>query len=198
MIINKPKNYDELETATFRDEPIEPGGHYMVILGAEHRQGQNANGQWSGMNIKCDFHETDYQAGAIRADYERRKTYKNEGWWPPAGSKLVFLPNEDPASGRGIKAFIEALEASNAGFKYDWAKPFEEQIKGKTIGAVIREKEWEFDGNTGFFPELWYFCAADEVKDTKIPKPLYLDGNKPKEPAKAEPEVDKSFLPFEM
>lgn len=199
MIIQKPSNYDELDVTFSVNEPVEAGAHYMVILGAKEKSGTNANGEWRGVNIFVDCHETDYQSGAIRSDHERRKAFKPDGWWPPAGSKLVFLPKEDdPESGKSLKAFIETLEASNAKFKYDWSKPFDEQIKGKLIGGVIREKEWAYDGKSGFYPELWYFIPTEDVPNAKKPNPKYLDGKKATTP---EPEVEpepESFLPFDL
>lgn len=203
MIINKPTYWEEIPTNDYA-ENLEPGGHYLQILSAEERQGQGANGPWHGLLIFFDCHSTDYQAGAIKAKYEYNKGFRDDAPWPASGSKMIYLPQDKPESGRSLKAFIDALEASNAGFKYDWAKDFIAQIKGKIIGGVFRNEEFDYNGKTGFTPKLLYFINADDVPNAKKPEPKYLNEDSkvqakgPEAQGEELPGDDPSFLPFDL
>lgn len=198
MILNKPEYWDNVPANDYV-ENIKPGGHYLQLLGAEECQGKGANGLWQGLRLYFDCHVTDYQAGAIRKKYELSKSFDKDRKWPAVGSKIIYLPlKDDPKSGRNLKAFINALEASNDGFKYDWSKDFQQQIKDKTIGGVFRDEEYSFDGKSGFSPKLLYFISASAVPDAEKPEPKYFEHKEEKEKPEETATVDDTALPFDL
>lgn len=173
MKLSKPKNWNDIPAFSGElSENITPGGHYLQILAVKERSGSD----WQALEVFFDCHSTDHQAGIVTAKYNYNKQFRPDSNWPGMGRKLVYLPQEDdPKSGRALKAFITALEASNSGFTFNFDAEVEPQLKNKTIGGVFREREYEFEGNAGMTVELAFWCDAEKVPDQKVPKPRMLD-----------------------
>ena len=85
------------------------------------------------------------------------------------------------------------MEQSNAGFAWNWD---EKTLKGKKIGLLYRNKEWEFGGKSGWTTEAISADSVDNIREGKfrIPKDKPL-ANKPAEPTFTEIE-DEGELPF--
>lgn len=62
-----------------------------------------------------------------------------------------------------------AIEASNPGYHWDWN---EAALKGKLVGALYRNKEWEYDGKTGWTTECCALTDVDSIRSNsfKMPK----------------------------
>lgn len=69
---------------------------------------------------------------------------------------------------------IWAIEESNPGYKWDW---IEAALKGKTVGVLFREREWEWDGKTGMTTEACTFVSVDDIRanNFKMPRPKMLN-----------------------
>ena len=69
--------------------------------------------------------------------------------------------------------FIWAVQTSNPGYKWDWN---EAALKGKWLGVIFRNKEWEFNGKTGWMTECCAVTSAQAIRagEFQIPadKPL--------------------------
>ena len=76
---------------------------------------------------------------------------------------------------RRFKTMIEAFEDSNDGYHWDWN---EETLKGKLIGGVFNNKEWEMNGRTGFFTNCHHLTSAENIRkgNFKIPDDTLLKG----------------------
>lgn len=86
-----------------------------------------------------------------------------------------------------------AIEESNPGYTWDWN---EAGLKGKYVGVLFREKEWEYNNQTGWTTECSGFTAADEIRNNKfkMPKPKALP-DKPETAFTSFP-ADDSEIPF--
>ena len=75
---------------------------------------------------------------------------------------LLNVPNDDGTEKDGwtkrrFKTVTEALESSNTGYHFDWD---EKKFKGKLIGGLFNEREYQKnDGNVGRL-STWHSCAA--------------------------------------
>ena len=80
-----------------------------------------------------------------------------------------------------FKSQIQAFENSNANLHIDCERDWDENVlKGKLVGALFNEKEWEKDGNTGWFTQCKRFVPANDIRSGNftIPKREELK-NKP-------------------
>lgn len=107
---------------------------------------------------------------------EQYRSNKNEDkkW---KGTLRLTVPDENSQyfenNRRSFNNFIFALEDSNRGYHFDWD---ESKFKGKMLGVLFRNREWEWDGKTGWTTECAGSCSVDDIRngDFKIPadKPL--------------------------
>ena len=70
-----------------------------------------------------------------------------------------------------VKSFntqFVAIEDSNPG--YTWNNVLD-SLKGKKIGLVLRDKEWEFNGNRGFYSEPYKLISVANARAQKFSKP---------------------------
>lgn len=70
-----------------------------------------------------------------------------------------------------VKSFntqFVAIEDSNPG--YTWNNVLD-SLKGKKIGLVLRDKEWEFNGNRGFYSEPYKLISVANARAQKFRKP---------------------------
>ena len=70
-----------------------------------------------------------------------------------------------------VKSFntqFVAIEDSNPG--YTWNNVLD-SLKGKKIGLVLRDKEWEFNGNRGFYSEPYKLISVSNARVQKFRKP---------------------------
>lgn len=181
-------------------ETLELGGHYLQILHADMREGHTQNGPWQGIRIMFDTHETDCQPGFFRRKYDNSRQWAERDGkdpkWPNDGTGMVFIPQEG-ADKRQIgryNGFIKMLESSNPGWKWDFTT---ESLRGKLIGGVFRDEEWEFEGRTGMAQKLAWFCDVEKVPEATIPEPRMLQ-RKVSRPTPAAPYQDDTDLPFDL
>ena len=70
-----------------------------------------------------------------------------------------------------VKSFntqFVAIEDSNPG--YTWNNVLD-SLKGKKIGLVLRDKEWKFNGNRGFYSEPYKLISVSNARAQKFRKP---------------------------
>lgn len=122
------------------------------------------------LEIAVDITEgeyANYYQNRFNADKERSEDAK----WK--GVVRLNIPKGDGTEQDGwtIKAFNTALcniEDSNAGYTWDNTL---EHLKGKAIGLVLRDKEYEFNGQTGFYSEPYKLISVKDARDQKFRKP---------------------------
>ena len=90
---------------------------------------------------------------------------------------IMFMSYADSEEDRNIKRFkgtVTAFEKSNNGFKW---KDNEQDLKGKKIGVVMRDEEYEKkDGSVGSSLKVYQTHSIERIKDGdfKIPEPKKL------------------------
>lgn len=167
-------NWNDVQATT--DRVKLPNGAYLCrILGAEVRQTKSGSEM---LVISIDITEgefKDYYANDYRSQNREDKKWR--------GVVRIFVPTDDGSerdsyTKSNFKAFTNAVEDSNSGYHWDWN---EEGLKGKSIGMLTRNEEWEMNGNTGMSVRPFKLIATKRVKDGNftIPKDKYLNGSAP-------------------
>lgn len=169
-MLKKPSNYDEI---LVNDDftPISLGGHKGIIMGVEEYTSELSGN--TSLKVSVDTAKDDEQPNYFADQY--RNDTRTDKKWSNSAIKYVSLKDDENCV-RMLKAFITAVENSNAGFKYDWNKEVD-QLKGKKVGLVFGLEEYQNDkGETKTIAKLNQFRSVDKVKDVKIPKVKLLDG----------------------
>lgn len=112
------------------------------------------------LKVDFDIAEGEYK-GFFATDY-RNNTNDDKKW---RGTYRINIPNESnqyfDSQRKSFNNFIACLEETNSGFHFDWD---ESKLKGKGIGVLFRNKEWEYNGSTGWTTEC---CAVTTAKDIR-------------------------------
>lgn len=154
-------------------DPLPAGGYIVRILGAKEEAWKNSNG--ASLVISFDVTEGEYKG--FFADQYKNNSNEDKKW---KGNLRVAIPDENNQyfanQRKTFNSTIGAIEESNPGYHLDWT-PIEQsadwsQIKGKEVGVLFRNKEWEMNGNSGWTTEAAYFTTTDYIRggNYKLPK----------------------------
>lgn len=170
-MIRKPNNWDSVQASAlgYKREQLPPGGYEAKIVGTAVLV-NNSNGAES-LAIQVDITVGEF-AGFFKRDYNNNP-YENKKW---RGVARFRCPNDDPDDkGNSIfKGMIEAIEKSNSGYTWNWE---EKSLKGLKVGILVRDKEYDFNGNHGFSSEIFAFTDIKIIRDGNFetPKPKLLN-----------------------
>ena len=120
------------------------------------------------LKVDFDIAEGEYK-GFFATDY-RNNTNDDKKW---RGTYRINIPNESnqyfDSQRKSFNNFIACLEETNNGFHWAWD---ETALKGKGIGVLFRNKEWEYNGSTGWTTECCAVTTAKDVREGnfKLPK----------------------------
>jgi hypothetical protein len=159
------KKFDvEIKRSSSGRETLPAGGYVCQIVSAK----VESNDWGDVLIIAHDVCEGDY-SGIFKRDYDNN-TNENKKW---RGTFRVRLPKDDGSekdewNKRSLGNTIWAIEDSNPGFTFDWD---EKKLKGKKIGLLYRNKEWEYNGNTGWTTEAIAAESIDNIRDGKYKTP---------------------------
>lgn len=159
----KPFNGFKSERTTMR-ENLPAGGYVAKITDA--RVSEN---DWGGcLEISFDICEGEYK-GFFTRDY-KNNTADDKKW---RGTFRINIPNETKSRYldsdiKKFNNFIACVEETNNGFHWDWD---EAKLKGKGIGVLFRNEEWEFNGRTGWTTKCGAVTTANDIREGKF-KPL--------------------------
>ena len=167
------KRYDGAKAEkTVASEKLPAGAYVAQIMGAEV-----AEYDWgSKLIISFDICEGDYR-GFFAADW-KANTNPDRKW---RGVYRATIPDEGSEwfdnQKRTFNGIMYALEFSNSGYTFDWD---ESKLKDLKVGVVFGEREWEYNGNTGWTTECRFLADVDAVRDgkIKIPQPKALNNNR--------------------
>ena len=170
----------EAKRSTSNKETLPAGGYVCQIQGA--RVEEYSNG-FSTLVLAVDVIEGEF-AGIWKRDYDNNPN-EDKKW---RGTFRISIPlddgsDQDAWTKRKFGNAIWAIEQSNPGYSWDWQ---EKGLKGKKIGLIYRNKEWEFNGNTGWTTEAAGADSIDNIREGKF-KPLK------DKPLKNRPTVYQSF-----
>jgi hypothetical protein len=157
------KQYSDvkIERSASGKEQLPVGGYVCQILSARVEE----NDWGSTLVMAVDVVEGEY-AGIFKRDYDNN-TSDNKKW---RGTFRLRLPKDDGTEQDGWKKralgnTIWALEQSNPGFQFRWD---ERELKGKKIGLIYRNKEWEYNGKTGWTTEAGAAESIDNIRNGKF------------------------------
>lgn len=185
------KKWNGYETTQVRGEKRKlPAGAYVCkIIDAN----EEVYGWGNVVVIHFDIAEGHYKNFYLE-QYEKQKGDKK---WK--GTYRLTCPKDDGSEKderikKNFKTFIHHIEKSNTGYKWDWN---EHNLRAKFFGGIFGEKEYEIEGNTGFFTTLRYTTDTESVKTALIPKPILLKRDTVATTTKA-PEINwgDDALPF--
>ena len=137
-------------------ETLPAGGYVAKIMDATV-----ISYDWGDV-LKVDFDIAEGEhKGFFATDY-RNNTNDDKKW---RGTYRINIPNESnqyfDSQRKSFNNLIACLEETNSGFHFDWD---ESKLKGKGIGVLFRNKEWEYNGSTGWTTEC---CAVTTAKDVR-------------------------------
>ena len=176
----KPFNgFDKVQAFSERVK-LPAGGYVAKCIGAKvvTYPGKNGNPDVEKLEIAVDITEGEF-AGYYKNDYDTN-TAEDKKW---KGVCRLYIPTDDGSekdefTKRRFKGMAMAFEDSNSGYHWDWD---ETRLKGLKVGILVRDKEWEFNGKTGFAPEIISFASVQNIRDGKFktPNTKYLNGSAP-------------------
>ena len=159
----------EIKKSVSASEPLPAGGYVAKILNAKVEEYS-----WGEvLVISFDVAEGEYKD--FFSKQYKENTREDKKW---KGNFRLTVPQESnqyfDSQKRTFGNAIWAIEESNPSFRWAWD---ENALKGKMVGVLFRDREWEIEGRTGMTTEAWTFLSVDDVrtKNFKIPKPKMLN-----------------------
>lgn len=154
-MIRKPQGYDEMQVYEVLERlPI--GGYVLKILGVKIE-----SYNWGEVLVmRFDVNEGE-QAGFYQKNYDMQQ--ENKKW---KGTFRINLPKNDGSEQdswaiKRLKAAMTAFEKSNEGYVWNWD---ENSLKGKIVGGLFGNKEYEYNGQRGFFTDCRTLCSVDRIR----------------------------------
>ena len=171
--LSRSKNYKNAQVYGQREKL--PVGAYELIINNVKFVDNSDKGYANQIVLAFDIASGDYK-GFFKRDYENNQN-EDKKW---RGSYRFWEPMDDGSEKDSwaqskLKTIIAAFEDSNSGFVWDWD---EQKLKGLKVGAVFNEKEYSFNGKTGFFTNCHSLIPISGISTAKIPQPTLLKGSK--------------------
>lgn len=145
-------------------ERLPIGGYILKILDVKYQ-----TNDWGDIiQLSFDIAEgdqKDFYASNYKAQNGEDKKWK--------GVYRLRVPKDDGSEQdewtmRKFKTVITAFEESNNGYHWNWD---EQTLKGKTIGALFNNKEYEYNGRHGFFTNCHSLVVAEKIRSGKFTIP---------------------------
>lgn len=169
----RPYNGYKAKKSTGAREILPAGGYVAKIMAAKEKQNPWGN----TLEVAFDIAEGDYH-GFFKRDYDNntRDDRKWRGVMRLSTPSDQDDPERDSWKKTGFENFTACVEESNPGYEWDWN---EAGLKGKMVGVLFNNREWEMNGNTGWTTECRYAASVDDIRDGrfKIPKDRPLKKN---------------------
>lgn len=173
--------YKQAEATSFSELPkLQPGGYVLKILNVKVEPTD-----WgSRLAIQFDIAEGEFKGFFDKLYKATPDEWENKKW---KGSMRLSIPHNTGDETKFKKSLgyfksqIQAFENSNANLHIDCERDWDENVlKDKLVGALFNEKEWEMNGNTGWFTQCKRFVPVNDIRSGNftIPKREELK-NKP-------------------
>lgn len=145
-------------------EVLPAGGYVAKIMNAEE-----VKYDW-GEVVVISFDIAEGQYKDFFANDYRTQDREDKKW---RGTYRLNVPKDDGSEKDGWtkRTFgnaIWALEDSNPGYKFDWEVA---PMKGKVVGVLFRNKEWDYNGQTGWTTECCALTTVSDIRDNKFKMP---------------------------
>ena len=150
---------------TYKDsERLPVGGYVLKIMDAKE-----VTSEWGNtLLISYDIAEGDFKDFFTR-NY-KSQTGEDKKW---KGVYRLRVPKDDGSeqdawTTRRFNTVIVNIEESNQGYFWDWD---ERKLKGKLIGGLFNNKEYEFNGRHGFFTNCHSLVPVEKIRSGKFEIP---------------------------
>ena len=165
----KKRNSFNRENVYKEMEKLPVGGYVIKIINAKEEEFD-----WgSRLAIAFDIEEGEYKG--FYAKNFQQQTGEDKKW---KGVFRLNIPKEDGSekdawTQKKFNTTIVNIEESNPGYFFDWD---ESKLKGKIVGALFNNKEYEYNGRSGFYTNCHSFVTAETIRSGKfnIPKDTLL------------------------
>lgn len=157
------KGFDRNDT--YKDvERLPIGGYVLKIMDAR----EVVNDWGSTIVISFDIAEGEFKD--FFANNYRNQPGEDKKW---KGTYRLREPKDDGSESdvwttRRFNTAIVDIEESNQGYHWDWD---EAKLKGKLIGALFNNKEYEFNGRHGFFTNCYGLVPVEKIRSGKFEIP---------------------------
>ena len=156
-------NYKKAQPYT-QQERLPIGGYVLKVLDVEYKEND-----WGDQLVLSYDIEEGEQKGFYRKNY-KSQTGEDKKW---KGTTRIAVPKDDGTEEdewkmRSFKTMVEAFEDSNDGYHWDWN---EATLKGKLIGGVFNNKEWEMNGRSGFFTNCHHLTSSENIRKVNFKVP---------------------------
>ena len=150
-------------------ERLPIGGYILKILDVKE-----VTGEWGNtLVISFDIAEGEFK-DFFAANY-KAQTGEDKKW---KGTYRLHVPKDDGSeqdawNKRRFNTVIVNIEESNSGYHWDWD---ERKLKGKLIGALFNDKEYDYNGRHGFFTNCHSLVPVEKIRSGKyeVPAPTML------------------------
>lgn len=190
----KAFNGFKAEKASSGREILPAGAYVCEIKSVKEEEYSGSYGTASFLSLAIEIIEGDY-AGFWKKDFDGNDR-EDKKW---RGTYRLSIPKDDGSEKDGwtkrtFGNFIYAVQESNPGYTWNWD---EKTLKGKKVGVLYRNKEWEFDGRTGWTTEAAGSAPIEDVRKG-VCKPLKDKplANRPQAVATSETVDNEDDLPF--
>lgn len=170
-MIKKWNDYDSTTLLT-DNEQLPAGGYVCKIMDAKVQQAPYADTLLLSVDV-CEGEKTGFYAKNYKQQQKDNKKWK--------GCIRIRLPKDDGSekddfTKRVFKTAVMNIENSNKNYHWNWD---EVSIKGLVVGVLARNKEYDFNGHTGFWTELFKTVPADVIRSGEfaIPEDKLLEPN---------------------
>ena len=153
----------EIKKSVGASEPLPAGGYVAKILNAKVEEYS-----WGEvLVISFDVAEGEYKD--FFSKQYKENTREDKKW---KGNFRLTVPQESnqyfDSQKRTFGNAIWAIEESNTSFKWAWD---ENALKGKMVGVLFRNYEYDVDGNQGWSTECCTFVSVEDVRTGNYRQP---------------------------
>ena len=153
----------EIKKSMSASEPIPAGGYVAKILNAKVEEYS-----WGEvLVISFDIAEGEYKD--FFSKQYKENTREDKKW---KGNFRLTVPQESnqyfDSQKRTFGNAIWAIEESNPSFRWAWD---ENALKGKMVGVLFRNYEYDVDGRQGWSTECCTFVSVEDVRTGNFKQP---------------------------
>ena len=152
------KKFDvEIKRSVSGNDPLPVGGYVAKIMNAEVKEYT-----WGEvLVISFDIAEGEYKD--FFAKQYKANTNEDKKW---KGNFRINVPQEInqyfEIEKKRFGNAIACIEDSNNGYHWDWD---EAKLKGKMVGVLYRNYEYDIDGRQGWSIECGAFVSVDDIRN---------------------------------
>lgn len=161
--MKKLNGYDNAQ-AYSDTERLPVGGYILKIMDVKYQE----NSWGDVILLSFDIAEGG-QKDFFAANY-KAQTGEDKKW---KGTYRLRVPKDDGSEQdnwamRRFKTVLGSFEDSNSGYHWNWD---EQSLKGKLVGALFNNKEYEFNGRHGFFTNCHSLVTVGKIRSGRFEVP---------------------------